>query len=79
MIFFSERTIYRKSLEVMVSFDWMERDHFFQSHEFSHRWGFQGIRKEKTSCESLFIDIQEAPPIAYFKILVPSSQAHPRY
>ena len=52
----------------------MERDHFFQSPEISYRWGFQGIRKEKTSCEIIFIDIPEASPIAYFKILVPSSQ-----
>ena len=57
----------------------MARDHFFEYPEISHRWGFQGIRKEKTSCESIFIDIPEAPPIAYFKILVPSSQSSREY
>ena len=33
-----------------VNSDWMERDYFFQSPEISHRCGFQGIRKENTSC-----------------------------
>ena len=55
----------------------MERDHFFQSPEISHRCGSQGIRKEKTLVESIFIGIPEAPPIAYSKILFPSSQNSP--
>ena len=34
----------------LVSSDWMEQDHFFQSPKMSHRWGFQGIGKKKASC-----------------------------
>ena len=47
-------------LAKIVSSDWMERDSFFQYPKMGHSCGFQGIRKEKTSCESIFIDLSEA-------------------
>ena len=56
----------------------MERDHFFEYPEISRRCGFQGISKENALLESIFLDLSEAPPIAYFKILFPYSQRSPQ-